>query len=286
MAKFKITKKDVILIIIFFLIILLVSILGNIIIGKIIYQISILLAVIFILFCIFEVYRRLNSHVKLVHSDLVRKTNNDYHQIESLFSLFFSIKPSMPFPTTRKWAASPDLLKLIIETLYKNKPELVIEASSGISTLIIAYCLKNIGKGKVVSLEHDPQYAKITRENIKLHGLGDFASIIHAPLKRVEINDKTFLWYNLDSFKIEQPIDLLVIDGPPASIQRLARYPALPLLYSDLHENAIIILDDGCRKDEKEIVKLWEEEFNNITHEYIELEKGAFLIHANKKLRS
>lgn len=282
MTGFKITKKDYSLIALFSIIIILVTGLGFIIIGAIIFPVSLLLTVIFILFCIFEVYRRLNGHLKSIHSDLVRKSENDYHQIESLFSLFFTIKPNMPFPETRKWAASPDLLKFITEVVFKIKPELVVEASSGISTLIIAYCLKSIGKGKVISLEHDIKYAQITREYVKSHGLSEIASVIHAPLKEVEINNETFFWYDIDGLELEKPIDLLVVDGPPASTQHLARFPALPLLYKNLNVQAQIILDDGVREDEKKIVHRWETEFDDTTKTYIDLEKGAFYLKIKK----
>jgi hypothetical protein len=84
------------------------------------------------------------------------------------------------------------------------------------------------------------------------------------------------------------PIDLLVIDGPPESTQKMARYPALPLLFKYLLNESIIILDDGGRKEEKEIVEIWEKEFENISSEYLDFEKGAFLIkkHGTPKIHN
>ena len=67
-------------------------------------------------------------------------------------------------------------------------------------------------------------------------------------------------------------------DGPPRRTQKLARYPALPLLFDHLRDGAIIIVDDGARADEQEIMQLWQRGFGCITHEYLEMEKGAFLV--------
>jgi hypothetical protein len=282
MKKFEITKKEAFFLGAFSLFILLIIIIGYFTNVKIFYQLSIFFLVIFILVCIFEVYKRLNRHLELIHNNLIRKGDNDYHQLEALFSLFFSIKPKIPFPETRKGAASPDLLKFIYKTIYYNKPDLVLEASSGISTLIIAYCLKNIGKGKVISLEHDQKYANITREYICLHDLVEIASIIHAPLKEFKINNETFLWYSLDNLKLDKPIDLLVVDGPPASTQYMARYPALPLLHKSMNGQSQIILYGGIREDEKKIVQRWITEFDCIKEKYINFEKNAFYIEIDK----
>jgi predicted O-methyltransferase YrrM len=203
----------------------------------------------------------------------------DFRQIEALFSLFFTLKPTSPLPESRGWAASPDLLRKITEVVLTEKPDLVVEASSGVSTLVIAYCLKRLGKGKVFSLEHDAQYAAVTQKMLELHGLGHIATVIHAPLRQVVINNKEWLWYDLDLLNIDQPIDLLVIDGPPGHIQELSRYPALPLLYRMLNVRSTIIMDDCNRKDEQEVIALWKKDFNQLTAEFINLEKGAYLFH-------
>ncbi len=77
------------------------------------------------------------------------------------------------------------------------------------------------------------------------------------------MNGKTWNWYDLpDLDKLPGKIDMLVVDGPPWKLQHLARYPALPVLFKYLSDNAVIILDDGNRPDEKEIVKLWKKEYD------------------------
>jgi predicted O-methyltransferase YrrM len=163
--------------------------------------------------------------------------------------------------------------------IFREKPGLVLEASSGVSTLVIAYGLQQVGQGKVVALEHDAHYAGMSQRLIAFHGLEDIATIVYAPLKGFEHQEQRWLWYNLDGVQIEQPIDLLVIDGPPGDMQPLARYPALPLLYRHLNDSSTIILDDGHREEEKQTVARWEQEFRQLSSEFLDLEKGTYVLH-------
>lgn len=278
----RITKKDGVLILAASALLLAVALAGRQLLGEAAIVAVPVLCTMVLLAVIFEAYRRLSDELDQGQRKQAAQQDQDYRQIESLLSLFFTLKPSVPLPNTRDWAASPDLLKKIAETVLSEKPELVMEASSGVSTLVIAYCLKQLGRGKVVSLEHDEKYAEISRNLIKFHGLEDIATVLHAPLTAFENRDQTWLWYDTAGLKIEQPIDLLVVDGPPASVQRLARYPAMPVLYRHLNRQSTVILDDGRRADEKKIVALWEKEFGHLSSEFLELEKGAFVIHKHE----
>lgn len=230
------------------------------------------LAVVSVLFSSLEVFRRTQETNRWLREQVKR----DYKQIESLLSLYFSLKPDAPLPDTGGWALSPDLLQRILEVIHREKPRLVLETGSGVSTLITAYCLKRFGGGRVISLEHDAEYAATNRDMVARHGLQDLVTIVHAPLKEIAIGDDKWLWYDLDGLSLEAPIDLLLIDGPPAAIQPLARYPALPLLFDRLRDGATIILDDGARPDERQIAERWAGEFDVDCH-YVPLEKGAFV---------
>lgn len=231
-----------------------------------------------IIFMLIETYRRISKLIKDLGQSLEKQNENYYKQIEALLSIFFCTNPESPFPSTGGWSASPDFLKKLTEVIYKENPSTVLEASSGTSTLVIAYCLKKLGSGKVVALEHDEDYAKITRDLLKSHGLSEIATVIYAPLKKFDIQQKQWLWYDISSLKDIGPVDLFVIDGPPKDTQSLARYPALPLLFENIQKGGTIMMDDGARIDETQIVEAWKKEFPNIQAEFIKLEKGAFLI--------
>ena len=219
--------------------------------------------------------------------DLLRQNSaqrrQDYRQIEALFSIFSLLKLNHPLPSMREWAISPDLAALIISLVHERQPKLVVEASSGISTLMVAYCLQQIGEGSVIALEHEAQYADASRDQVSRHGLQNIAKVIHAPLVPVTIADQTWQWYDIAPHQaILQPIDLLIIDGPPGDLQHQSRYPALPMLFDALSADAVIVLDDGDRADEQAIVARWQQDFPGIQIERIANEKGAFVLHVRK----
>ncbi|UCG39197.1 MAG: class I SAM-dependent methyltransferase, partial [bacterium] len=143
----------------------------------------------------------------------------------------------------------------------------------------IGLALRKAGGGRVLSLEHDEVYATRTSENLALYGLGDFTRVIHSPLEEISIGKASHLWYDLSVLEEGLPrIDMLIIDGPPGKTQPQARYPALPLLADRLHEEAVILLDDGKRHDEKLIVQRWSEDHPGLMALKIDTEKGAFMI--------
>lgn len=226
---------------------------------------------------IFETYRR-SVKIQVEARDLLKNDiRRSKRHLEALFSIFSIINPQFPLPNTGGWAACPDFLKKLIEIIYQEKPKLVVEAGSGVSSLIVAYCLKQIGS-KLISLEHDAKYAKRSEDLIRLHGLSDVAKIIHAPLSEVELNNEKWPWYDIENIKFDMPIDLFIIDGPPARIGKFARYPSLPVMFDSLSENSTIFLDDGEREEEVKIVERWKKELKHIRVEFLYLERGAFLI--------
>lgn len=204
------------------------------------------------------------------------EARSSYVQLEALQGLYASLQPGVGLPPTRFWAASPDLLREIVQHIQRERPRMVLEVSSGTSTVVIGLCLQRLGTGKVVALEHDARYAEITRKAIVDHGLTDFASVVHAPLIDQDVNGKTYPWYDLSSLRSEAPIDLLVVDGPPDTVHVQARYPALPLLTPRLAKGARVLLDDGSRSDERAIAKRWADEHPSSVLEFLPLEAGAW----------
>lgn len=213
------------------------------------------------------------------HQFQSQETQKSYRQIESLFYLFSTLKFRHPLPPMRGWAISPDFANSLISLIRERKPRLVVEIGSGVSTLVTAYCLQEIGDGTVISLDHDEQFSAISAENIVKHQLQDTATVIYAPLKEVVIQNKSWLWYDTAQLQnLERHIDMLIIDGPPTGTQKLARYPALPILIDQLSDDSIILLDDAARPDERQIVKLWQEEFPGFAREDIDAEKGITIL--------
>jgi hypothetical protein len=224
------------------------------------------------------------------------RQTSDYYQIESLFSIFSLLRLRYPLPPMREWAVSPDFAKQLIAIIYEHNPQMIVEISSGISTVIMGYCLEALGSGKIIALEHDQRYAQLSSSSLQNHELQEIAQVIYAPLKPVELHpatglywpqtgSQTWQWYDTALLPLTEKIDLLVIDGPPGDLQPLSRYPALPLLFEALSDNCVVILDDGDRADEQKIVELWQQEFN-FEVEKVNNEKGAFVLRRKLSSRS
>lgn len=270
-----------------------ISFLGWLLIGEVVLIIA--LGVMLCLFMLVQV----ESHHKIQQStqkllqqqrSLEQQKNEihkEFQQIEALFSIFSLLRINFPLPSMGGWAISPDLGKIIVDLVLEKKPKTIVEASSGVSTIIASYCLKQLGEGTVISLEEENKYAEVSNEALIKHGLQDIATVIHAPLEEIEIEGKKWIWYDLTKIKGIKPIDLLIIDGPAqyGRVEKMIRYPALPLLFESLSDDAIIILDDADRQDEKKIVELWLKQFNCFEVERIDTEKGTVILHRKKAVQ-
>lgn len=182
-------------------------------------------------------------------------------------------------PPTRGWAASPDFLLTIAEIILEKKPKVIVELGSGTSTIMIAYLLKKIGEGHLFSYDHSDIFMNITKQNIEKENLSEFVDFNHAPLADIDINATLWRWYSLNN--VPEKIDMIIIDGPPGLATKLSRYPAGPALFPHTSDDAIFILDDAKRPDEKEIANLYELEFPNWSQNYMPFEKGILIMTKN-----
>lgn len=204
-----------------------------------------------------------------------------YRQLEALHNLNALIKPPVPLPPLRQWAGSPDFLLELAKSALSNKPQTIVECSSGSSTLVTARCCQLNGFGHVYSLEHEPAFAEATRRNLRDSGLDEWATVIDAPLKDHHHEGQKYPWYDISQLP-GASIDLLVIDGPPAELAPMARYPAGPELFPRLSNRALVLLDDADRPDEEEIVKRWVRAFPQIKARHLQTEKGLCIIHCGE----
>jgi predicted O-methyltransferase YrrM len=208
-------------------------------------------------------------------------------QTQSLLFLQKHLNNDQPLPAFGSATLLPDAAATLVGLIRARKPRLVLELGSGVSTLIAAYCLRDQGGGRVVSLEHDPAYSSITRDNLRRHGLQQVAAVVDAPITPVTVNGEVRRWYDtrvLDG--IDAGVDLLIVDGPPRKVQRLARYPALPLLINKLAADAVVLVDDANRSDEREMVRRWEAEFPGFTVTRIPVGEGTALFERDQQRKT
>jgi hypothetical protein len=231
----------------------------------------------------YSLYKLRKAHLLIFDfRDQSRLDNaNLFRQLEGLHGLYAELDLKASLPPTRGWAASPDFLLEVARHARSTKPAWVVECSSGTSTLVLARCLQLNGTGKVLSLEHSPQYAEQTRQQLRQHGLQDWAQVLDAPLLPHTLAGESWPWYDISKLPADRQIDMLVIDGPPQATRKQARYPAGPLLFPLLSAHGAVFLDDAARGDELAILPRWQQEFPALQHSSRPCEKGcAVLVNA------
>ena len=183
---------------------------------------------------------------------------------QGLYQLMQRYQPTEPLPIVGGWAMDPTGLLWLTRHIHKAQPDLVVECGSGTSTLWCAMALRETGQGKLVALEHQPEFAQRTRDLLSEHGLLEWAEVVDAPLVETETPRGTFPWYDTAGLELDG-IGALIVDGPPESTGKLARYPALPAMMEKLTSGATVVVDDMHRADERECVDLWAATYPEIT---------------------
>lgn len=152
-------------------------------------------------------------------------------------------------------AMRPAGLVLVCNDIMYGDRTSVVECGSGASTVVLARLLRQRGAGTLTAVEHDERWAARVRDLLDREGLGDLATVIHAPLTGEPP------WY--DEAALEQlpaAIDLLVVDGPPAYEpgDEHRRLPALTFFEPRLVAGATVVLDDVDRPGERHVLAAWE----------------------------
>ncbi len=167
------------------------------------------------------------------------------------------IRSTVRMPTLGGWAATAGTIRALIDEILRNDEHpTVLECGSGTSTVWIASALRARGGGRVISLEHDEQFARQTVAELQRHGLEDYADVRTAPLEPLP-TDAERVWYSTAALADLPMINVLFVDGPPGDAQVSVRETAYPILAERLVNGALVVLDDTNRPDEQAIVTSW-----------------------------
>ena len=211
--------------------------------------------------------------------EIKKEIRQTFRQLEALQNLSAVLPTSDVLPATRVWAASPDLLVVLVDLVITERPSLVVECGSGASTLWLALAMRRFKiEGRIIALEHDPVFAAKTRDFLARHDVGDLAEVRDARLESFSLDGHTYSWYARPTWEDLTGIDLLFVDGPPATTGHQARYPALPLLNGLLSPAATAVLDDLIVPDMQQVLRLWLDEYPDFSSEILPLEKRAAVL--------
>lgn len=199
---------------------------------------------------------------------------NAAQQLEAFMGVQNFINHGERLPGMHGWPISPDFALYLIELIDGNDYDLVLEFGSGTSTVIIAKTLARIARQKrrkaatvQVAFEHLEKYYAQTQANLQQAGLRQAVQLeLAPPIAFVAPNGTTYSYYSCqatlhdlaDQLAAPDCKILILVDGPPASFGKHARYPAVPSVLSSFKGAHIdILLDDYIRVDEQEIAQLW-----------------------------
>jgi len=214
-----------------------------------------------------------------LEQEIKKEIRQTFRQLEALQNLTAVLPASDVLPATRVWAASPDLLVVLVDLVITARPSLVVECGSGASTLWLALAMRRFGiDGRIIALEHDPAFGGKTRDLLARHDVGDLAEVRDVPLESVSLDGETYSWYARRAWEDLTGIDLLFVDGPPATTGHQARYPALPLLIGSLSPAATAVLDDLIVPDMQKVLGRWLDAYPDFGSEILPLEKQAAVL--------
>ena len=214
-----------------------------------------------------------------LEKELKKEIRQTFRQLEALQNLSAVLPANDVLPATRVWAASPDLLLVLVDLVIAERPSLVVECGSGASTLWLALAMRKFGiDGRIIALDHDPVFGRKTRGFLARHDVADLAEVRDAPLETFSLDGETYSWYARRAWEDLKGIDLLFVDGPPATTGHQARYPALPLLSGSLSPAATAVLDDLVVPDMQKVLQLWLDTYPEFSSEILPLEKQAAVL--------
>jgi predicted O-methyltransferase YrrM len=213
----------------------------------------------------------------------MRSLEADLGQVQPLLELTARLSPRRPLPPMRDYAIAPDCALLLVDLVREHRPEVIVETGSGVSTLVLAYALEKLGRGRVISLDHDAHWAARTRAELERHGLSRFATVVHAPLEPVDIDGERFVWHSLAALEGVDAIDLVVDDGPPKYVGRFARFASLPTFAPRLRDDGVFLLD-VVGDEERHMLARWRQRHPDFVQEELSTKKGNVLLRRRRAL--
>jgi len=224
--------------------------------------------------------RELEERLESSDREAIKHRDDVLSQLSGVIGIHSTLQPRIPYPSFGGWAISGDCAQRLVRLILLRRPTWIIEAGSGLSTLLAAQALELIGgEGQIISLEHEKKWLERSSSLVADHGVTHRSTIVHAPLVDAHIGLDVFRWYDLTGVTLPEQAEIIFIDGPPKATGPLARYPALPLLFENLSSDGLLLMDDAARPEERAAVDRWKEEFPGIEITFHGDSKGSVEVH-------
>jgi predicted O-methyltransferase YrrM len=193
-------------------------------------------------------------------------------------------------PPDSGWTLALDALRFITNVVRHVKPRHILEFGSGLSTQVLARAaggLKN--ECSISSVDHDPEFGAAAAQSY-FGQTGKMCRVAFqtAPLVAREYGGKFVPAYLIkpERFASEAPVDLVLVDGPPAVLG--GREGTLYQAMDYMKPGTLVLLDDSRRREERAALANWQDTLGS-TIEVIELTgftKGMTAIIVHESVRS
>ena len=207
-------------------------------------------------------------------------------QVQATANLFSMVPVKAGVPPLGQWAASADLLVELVDLLLEQRPRVVVEAGSGVSTLFLALATEHHDLPvRIVALEHDESYLVKTRALLARHGVSHRAEVRHAPLIPSSIEGHATPWYDERALDDLSDVGLVLVDGPPEATGVAARFPLVPLMQERFAAQCTILIDDTDRAGDRDVVERWRALLPDFGYAALPFEKGAVVLRRPSTMR-
>ena len=179
--------------------------------------------------------------------------------------------PHDALPNLGSWKADTTFLIRLIEVIERTRPQVVVELGCGATSLVIGRALQLNGGGQLIGFDQHAGFVDETTRWLASHGVS--AQLWPAPLV-AQANDWASCWYGLPV--LPENIDLLVIDGPPWTINPFVRGQA-EVLFTGLAPGGIVLLDDAARPGERVVARRWWRRWRDMRFSYLSGGKGTLV---------
>lgn len=147
-------------------------------------------------------------------------------------------------------AANYSLLYLLARCIVELKPDVVVELGAGQSTMLLNDMRRaGVWSGRRMTVEHDAGWIGEMSRDVNDEGAP--CRFVHLPLVEQRAAGRTIRGYDLTGLE-ETPINLLLVDGPPAFRRndKFSRLCALQIVERLDPRGFVMIIDDAERGGE------------------------------------
>lgn len=166
-------------------------------------------------------------------------------------------------------AANHSLLYFLARAMREYHFPNILELGAGQSSILIDRMARTRAEpSRICTVDHDAFWAGRIAEAVK-------HAVLHVPLRPMRVSGRDVGYYDLAGFAQKRDVNLLIIDGPPASTFDLkwSRTGAAELVKSCLAEDFVVVADDSERPGEMALARMLYRHFDMLGLKY----KGTFI---------